>query len=102
MATYNITAFSLYFLFPVISRLFLVLLVAGPGVLGLVEDRPECALWAKLENKTVPLQNQGHANCTTNNDCTGFNCVGMYQVIVKLFYLLQPNSQKLVQKIFPP
>lgn len=56
-----------------------VVLLWGYGVQGLVDDRPECSLWAKLENKTVPLQNQGHANCTTNNDCTGFNCVGIYQ-----------------------
>ena len=63
-----------------LARLVLVLLVAGPGVLGQGDQRPECALWSKLENKTVPLQNQGHANCTTNMDCTGFNCVGVYQV----------------------
>ncbi len=37
-------------------------------------------MWAKLENKTLPLQNQGHANCTTNERCTGFHCDGMYQV----------------------
>lgn len=57
----------------------LAVLLTGSQVQGLVDDRPECALWAKLENKTVPLQNQGHANCTTNSDCTGFNCVGIYQ-----------------------
>ncbi len=42
--------------------------------------RPECQMWSKLENKTLPLQDQGHANCTTNPDCTGFSCVGIYQV----------------------
>ena len=62
-----------------LTRLVLALLVL-PGVLGQDDQRPECALWGKLENKTVPLQNQGHANCTTNSDCTGFNCVGIYQV----------------------
>ena len=62
-----------------LTRLVLALLVL-PGVLGQEDQRPECALWGKLENKTVPLQNQGHANCTTNSDCTGFNCVGIYQV----------------------
>jgi len=36
-------------------------------------------MWAKLENKTLPLQDQGHANCTTNSDCTGFTCKGIYQ-----------------------
>ena len=46
-----------------------------------VKHRAECAMWAKLENKTLPLQNQGHANCTTNEQCTGFECLGMYKVI---------------------
>jgi len=41
--------------------------------------RAECEMWSKLENKTLPLQNQGHANCTTNPDCTGFSCTGIYQ-----------------------
>ena len=44
------------------------------------QSRAECQMWAKLENKTLPLQNQGHANCTTNERCTGFHCDGMYQV----------------------
>ena len=44
------------------------------------DDRPECQMWSKLENKTLPLQNQGHANCTTNDECTGFTCNGIYQV----------------------
>ena len=42
--------------------------------------RAECGMWSKLENKTLPLQNQGHANCTTNPKCTGFTCKGVYQV----------------------
>ncbi len=42
--------------------------------------RPECTMWSKLENKTLSLQNQGHANCTTNEQCTGFSCDGLYQV----------------------
>lgn len=42
--------------------------------------RAECLMWSKLENQTLPLQDQGHANCSTNNECTGFNCVGLYQV----------------------
>lgn len=41
--------------------------------------RPECQMWSKLENKTLPLQDQGHANCTTNSQCTGFDCKGIYQ-----------------------
>lgn len=36
-------------------------------------------MWSKLENKTLPLQDQGHANCTTNSQCTGFDCKGIYQ-----------------------
>lgn len=44
------------------------------------KKRAECEMWSKLENKTLPLQNQGHANCTTNADCTGFSCSGIYQV----------------------
>lgn len=43
------------------------------------KKRAECDMWSKLENKTLPLQNQGHANCTTNPDCTGFSCKGIYQ-----------------------
>ena len=39
-----------------------------------------CKMWSKLENKTLPLQNEGHANCTTNDQCTGFTCKGIYQV----------------------
>jgi len=42
-------------------------------------QRPECQMWSKLENKTLPLQDQGHANCTTNSQCTGFDCKGIYQ-----------------------
>jgi hypothetical protein len=70
----------MFFYLSVLSKYVLLCLVSLSGVFGLVDERPECALWAKLENKTVPLQNQGHANCTTNEDCTGFNCVGIYQV----------------------
>ena len=65
------------------SLLFVVSLCLSHGVHG-IEDhmmrRPECQMWAKLENKTLPLQDQGHANCTTNADCTGFTCKGIYQV----------------------
>lgn len=41
--------------------------------------KAECQMWSKLENKTLPLQDQGHANCTTNSQCTGFDCKGIYQ-----------------------
>ena len=78
---------SLFFLFVVLgsftSLLSLVLLFLSHGIHGLEDhmmQRPECQMWAKLENKTLPLQDQGHANCTTNSDCTGFTCKGIYQV----------------------
>ena len=43
--------------------------------------RAECQMWGKLENRTLPLQNQGHADCAVNDECTGFMCKGQYQVI---------------------
>eukprot|EP00096_Caligus_rogercresseyi_P011557 TRINITY_DN4566_c0_g1_i2.p2 TRINITY_DN4566_c0_g1~~TRINITY_DN4566_c0_g1_i2.p2 ORF type:complete len:359 (-),score=69.22 TRINITY_DN4566_c0_g1_i2:1995-3071(-) len=52
------------------------LLQASPGIF---EMRAECLVWAKLENKTLPLQNQGHAKCLTNKECSGFTCAGVYQ-----------------------
>ena len=42
--------------------------------------RAECQMWGKLENRTLPLQNQGHADCSVNKECTGFMCKGKYQV----------------------
>ena len=60
---------------------FLVTLLSfGHGMDEDMMQKPECQMWAKLENKTLPLQDQGHANCTTNSDCTGFACKGIYQV----------------------
>merc|ERR1719412_2360205 len=41
--------------------------------------RAECQMWGKLENRTLPLQNQGHADCSVNAECTGFMCKGQYQ-----------------------
>jgi len=41
--------------------------------------RAECVMWSYLENKTMPLQDQGHATCTTNDECTGFTCDGMFK-----------------------
>lgn len=55
----------------------LLLLPAAEGVGD--EMKAACEMWSKLENKTLPLQNEGHANCTTNDECTGFNCNGIYQ-----------------------
>ena len=50
--------------------------------------KAECQMWSKLENKTLPLQDQGHANCTTNSQCTGFDCKGIYQVSNKIVHLV--------------
>ena len=76
-------SYCLSFLGSFTSLLSLVLLCLSHGIQGLEDhmmQKPECQMWAKLENKTLPLQDQGHANCTTNSDCTGFTCKGIYQV----------------------
>ena len=62
------------------SLCLVIILSCGHGLEDHMMQRPECQMWAKLENKTLPLQDQGHANCTTNSDCTGFTCKGIYQV----------------------
>lgn len=41
--------------------------------------KPECVMWSYLENKTMPLQDQGHATCVTNDECTGFSCEGVFK-----------------------
>ena len=61
-----------------LSAMLLLLPAAAEGVGD--EMKAACEMWSKLENKTLPLQNEGHANCTTNEECTGFNCKGIYQV----------------------
>jgi len=61
------------------SLCLVIILSCGHGLEDHMMQRPECQMWAKLENKTLPLQDQGHANCTTNSDCTGFTCKGIYQ-----------------------
>ena len=67
------------------SFIFLVTVLSfGHGMDADMMQKPECQMWAKLENKTLPLQDQGHANCTTNSDCTGFSCKGIYQVRTSL------------------
>jgi len=43
------------------------------------EKRAECVMWSYLENKTMPLQDQGHATCVTNEECTGFACEGVFK-----------------------
>lgn len=65
-----------------IMKLFATVLCLGAAALATSTEgnkKAECEMWSKLENKTLPLQNQGHANCTTNPDCTGFSCKGIYQ-----------------------
>ena len=58
------------------------------------DHRAECAMWAKLENKTLPLQNQGHANCTTNPECTGFECLGMYKVRQEIIFGIKETTTR--------
>merc|ERR1719336_764957 len=43
------------------------------------EERAECIMWSHLENKTMPLQDQGHATCRTNDECSGFSCEGTFK-----------------------
>ena len=62
-----------------LSAMLLLLLPSAAEGVG-DEMKAACEMWSKLENKTLPLQNEGHANCTTNDECTGFNCKGIYQV----------------------
>lgn len=82
---FNLISLLLFFPCPVtLALLATAALICGPLLLvtGLDEKRhrAECQMWSKLENKTLPLQDKGHANCTTNEECTGFKCVGVYQV----------------------
>ena len=67
------------------SSLLVVVTIAAAlttAVEGMDPERHKaaCDMWAKIDEKTIPLQNQGHANCTTNEECTGFNCKGVFQV----------------------
>ena len=52
---------------------------------GADSERAECVMWAHLENKTMPLQDQGHATCRTNDECSGFTCDGHFKVHNKYF-----------------
>ena len=49
------------------------------AVLEVRGERAECVMWAHLENKTMPLQDQGEATCTTNDQCSGFSCEGEFK-----------------------
>jgi len=59
----------------------LLLLVASREVRAEEEEdkRAECIMWSHLENQTMPLQDQGHATCTTNDQCSGFSCHGEFK-----------------------
>ena len=90
----NVFSYCLSFLGSFTSLLSLVLLCLSHGIQGLEDhmmQKPECQMWAKLENKTLPLQDQGHANCTTNSDCTGFTCKGIYQVRLSSPFIINKN-----------
>lgn len=56
-----------------------VILLWAVAVGAAGEDKPECVMWSYLENKTMPLQDQGHATCVTNDQCTGFGCEGVFK-----------------------
>ena len=60
-------------------RLLVAVLVGVAGA-GAEQERAECVMWAHLENKTMPLQDQGHATCRTNQECSGFTCDGHFKV----------------------
>ena len=53
---------------------------AGADLTG--EQRAECLMWSHLENKTMPLQDEGHATCRTNDECSGFTCEGQFKVSI--------------------
>merc|ERR1719297_615837 len=57
----------------------MMLLVMMMGMIKGDQDRAECVMWAHLENKTMPLQDQGHATCRTNDECSGFTCDGHFK-----------------------
>merc|ERR1719297_392673 len=57
----------------------MMLLVMMMGMIKGDQDRAECIMWSHLENKTMPLQDQGHATCRTNDECSGFSCEGTFK-----------------------
>ena len=57
-----------------------VVSLLGAGAEDAEERRAECVMWSHLENKTMPLQDQGHATCRTNDECSGFTCDGHFKV----------------------
>jgi len=56
-----------------------VVSLLGAGAEDAEERRAECVMWSHLENKTMPLQDQGHATCRTNEECSGFTCEGQFK-----------------------
>ena len=62
----------------------MMLLVMMMGKIKGDEERAECIMWSHLENKTMPLQDQGHATCRTNDECSGFSCEGTFKVNIDI------------------
>ena len=62
----------------------MMLLVMMMGMIKGDEERAECIMWSHLENKTMPLQDQGHATCRTNDECSGFSCEGTFKVNINI------------------
>ena len=62
----------------------MMLLVMMMGMIKGDEERAECIMWSHLENKTMPLQDQGHATCRTNDECSGFSCEGTFKVNIDI------------------
>jgi len=74
--------------------LMLPLMWAVSKAQGMDKSRPECVMWSYLENKTMPLQDQGHATCVTNSACTGFSCSGVFKEQPVRFGMKVLNCQK--------
>ena len=64
------------------------LMGASLGAALTEEERAECVMWSHLENKTMPLQDQGHATCRTNDECSGFTCEGHFKVSILMVSLM--------------
>jgi len=59
--------------------MMMVMMVGRRQFSAALENRAECEMWSHLENKTMPLQDQGHATCKTNDECSGFTCEGRFK-----------------------
>ena len=77
-----------------IALLLFSLKLARSDVKNEKSERAECVMWSYLENKTMPLQDQGHATCVTNDECTGFTCEGMFKEKPVRFGMKVHNCQE--------